>query len=242
MNDSDRRVLLLGAGGLIGSACASMMAASGMRLLLAGRDAAKLEKLRARLPGRHEMLSVNLGAEPDASLLEHSARFNPDTVVWAVRMDYPSEPVSNFSGDITASASVSLKNLQWLIQRIVPLHREARFGRWIFISSIISRLGGPGQSAYVIEKKAIEGLSRNIALEEGVHGITSNVILAGIVSGSDRHNVKALVEMNALKRAALPEEIAHAVQFLSQPLAGSVTGVELPVCGGADLAWFLRKE
>jgi 3-oxoacyl-[acyl-carrier protein] reductase len=95
----------------------------------------------------------------------------------------------------------------------------------------------PTQSAYVSGKRGMDGVLRVLAREVGEYGITVNQVAPGwTISDNDReqgseHN-PAYEAHTALKRRGTDQEIANAVAFLASDLAGFITGVYLPVCGG----------
>ena len=130
----------------------------------------------------------------------------------------------------------------------VPFQRSEGFGRWILISSLVASIGGHGQSTYIAHKAAMEGFSRALAVEEGRHGITSNVVVPGFV---DTENMarnytdaqrEAFASCSVVGRRGRPEEVAHAVSFLADERAGFVTGASIPVSGGAELNWWLVRS
>ena len=61
-----------------------------------------------------------------------------------------------------------------------PMMR-ARFGRIIFISSVVGQLGSAGQVNYAASKSGLVGLARSLARELGSRGITANVVAPGFI-------------------------------------------------------------
>jgi 3-oxoacyl-[acyl-carrier protein] reductase len=127
-----------------------------------------------------------------------------------------------------------------LARRICRSMGRARFGRVLFVGSLVASIGGEGQSAYIIEKSALEGMARAFASEFGTRGVTVNVIAPGIV---DTENVRERVRPEIAEafaarthegRLATPEEIALAGMPFLDPRQGSITGQVLRVAGGAD--------
>ncbi len=117
---------------------------------------------------------------------------------------------------------------------------KARWGRLVFVSSVVALSGSAGQVNYASSKAGLVGLSRSIARELGSRGITSNVIAPGYVDtdmtselGDARR--EELLKTIPLGRTATPEEIAAVIAFLSSDAASYVTGAVVPVDGGLGM-------
>ncbi len=117
---------------------------------------------------------------------------------------------------------------------------KARFGRMVFVSSVVGLSGGAGQASYAASKSGLVGFSRSLARELGSRGITANVVAPGYVDtdmtaalGEARR--EELLRSIPLGRTASPEEIAGVVAFLAGDDAAYVTGAVLPVDGGLGM-------
>jgi len=124
-----------------------------------------------------------------------------------------------------------------------PYMKQRGYGRLLYMSSVAGTLGGFGQLSYSTTKAGLLGLMRSSALEGARHGITSNAIVAGIISteafrtGSPAM-IDRMVLRTAMREPGAPSDVAHAICFLASPEAGYITGVALPVAGGIDLFTF----
>ncbi|GAB4458394.1 MAG: 3-oxoacyl-[acyl-carrier-protein] reductase [Armatimonadaceae bacterium] len=124
-----------------------------------------------------------------------------------------------------------------MAKAFVPGMIEKKWGRVIGINTECAMQCFPGQSAYVAGKRGMDGVMRILAKEVGEHNITVNQVAPGwTISDRDR---EAGTEVNesyskntCLKRRGDDQDIANAVAFLASDLAGFITGVYLPVCGG----------
>jgi 3-oxoacyl-(acyl-carrier-protein) reductase len=125
-------------------------------------------------------------------------------------------------------------------QRATRGMMKARFGRLIYISSVVGLMGAPGQVNYAASKAGLIGLARSVARELGGRGVTANVVAPGYVdtdmtadlTDKRREEILAAVPVG---RTAKPEEIAKAVAFLASDDAAYITGAVLPVDGGVGM-------
>ncbi|WET82863.1 beta-ketoacyl-ACP reductase [Amycolatopsis sp. QT-25] len=117
---------------------------------------------------------------------------------------------------------------------------RGKWGRYIFISSVVGLTGSAGQVNYAASKAGLVGLARSLARELGSRNITSNVIAPGFVAtdmtgelGEDRK--QEILAQIPSGRYAEPSEIAAAVRYLASEEAGYVNGAVLPVDGGLGM-------
>lgn len=115
-----------------------------------------------------------------------------------------------------------------------------RFGRMVFISSVVGLSGGAGQANYAASKAGLVGLARSIARELGSRGITANVVAPGFVDTdmtralSEERRADIVAQVPAARYASTAE-VAAAVAFLASDSAGYITGAVLPVDGGLGM-------
>lgn len=124
-----------------------------------------------------------------------------------------------------------------MAQAFVPPMVRRGWGRVIAINTECAMQNAPNQSAYVSGKRGMDGVLRVLAKEVGPHGITVNQVAPGWMI-SDKYRRDG-TERQAGYEKAVPlgrrgedQDIANAVAWLASDLAGFVTGVYLPVCGG----------
>lgn len=117
---------------------------------------------------------------------------------------------------------------------------RARYGRLLFVSSVVGLSGGAGQASYAASKAGLVGFSRSLARELGGRGITSNVVAPGFVDTdmtadlSEARKEQVLASI-PLGRTATAEEIAAVMTFLASDEAGYVNGAVVPVDGGLGM-------
>jgi NAD(P)-dependent dehydrogenase (short-subunit alcohol dehydrogenase family) len=117
---------------------------------------------------------------------------------------------------------------------------KARWGRLVFVSSVVGLSGAAGQANYAASKAGLVGFSRSLARELGSRGITSNVVAPGYVDtdmtaelGEGRR--EELLASIPLGRTAAAEEVAAVIAFLASDASSYVTGAVLPVDGGIGM-------
>ena len=122
-------------------------------------------------------------------------------------------------------------------QRAIKHMMKSKWGRIVYISSIVGMMGNQGQANYAASKAGLIGLSKSIAKEMGSRNITSNVIAPGYIdtdmtaflTDEQKDNI---IEQLSIKRIGKPEDIANIVSFLCSDESEYITGQVIPVDGG----------
>jgi meso-butanediol dehydrogenase/(S,S)-butanediol dehydrogenase/diacetyl reductase len=134
---------------------------------------------------------------------------------------------------------VNVKGVLMMCQAVVPHMRERKTGRVINIASIAGRQGVATQGHYAATKSAVITLTRVLAQEVGMDGVTVNAICPGIIlTEMGRNNlgseaaVRHWEDVAALKRLGKPEDIVGPALFFASEQSAFVTGQALNVCGG----------
>ncbi|MFF5218663.1 3-oxoacyl-ACP reductase FabG [Micromonospora sp. NPDC000442] len=117
---------------------------------------------------------------------------------------------------------------------------RARWGRMIFVSSVVGLSGGAGQVNYAASKAGLVGVARSITRELGGRNITANVVAPGFIETdmtaglTDQRKAEILKSIPA-GRMASPDEVAAVVTWLAGEGAGYVSGAVIPVDGGLGM-------
>jgi NAD(P)-dependent dehydrogenase (short-subunit alcohol dehydrogenase family) len=117
---------------------------------------------------------------------------------------------------------------------------RAKWGRMIFISSVVGLSGGAGQVNYAASKAGLVGVARSITRELGSRNITANVVAPGFIDTdmtaglSDDRKAEIRKSIPA-GRMASPDEVAAVVTWLASDSAGYVSGAVIPVDGGLGM-------
>ncbi len=122
-------------------------------------------------------------------------------------------------------------------QRAIKLMMKNKWGRIVFISSVVGISGNQGQANYAASKAGLIGLSKSISKEMGSRNITSNVVAPGYIetdmtSFLDDQNKENIIEQLSIKRIGKPEDISNIVSFLCSDESEYITGQVIPVDGG----------
>lgn len=127
-----------------------------------------------------------------------------------------------------------------LARRAVRPMIRSRFGRLIFISSVVGQVGSAGQTNYAASKAGLLGLARSLARELGSRGVTANVVAPGFVRTDmttelSEEQIQGYAEKIPLGRFGSVDDIAATVEFLSSDAASYITGALIPVDGGLGM-------
>ena len=144
------------------------------------------------------------------------------------------------SDDWNSVINVNLNSSFHLLKHFVKKMVKRRFGRIVFISSVVAYTGNPGQVNYTASKSAISGLVKSLALELSTRNITVNSVAPGFIRSNmtDRLNDEqknAILDRIPMKKLGDPNDIAKAVGFLCSDNADYITGQTLHVNGGLAL-------
>jgi gluconate 5-dehydrogenase len=128
-----------------------------------------------------------------------------------------------------------------LTRAIVPGMTARGAGAVLFISSMAAFMGVPQVIAYAAAKSAFFGMVSTLSAELSEKGVRVNAIAPGWIFSemsqkaldNDPARKARVLGRIQMKRMGSPEDIGCAAVYLCSPAAAYVTGVTLPVDGGA---------
>ncbi len=242
----NRVVLVTGGSRGIGAATAKLLAENGAAVAVNYREneaaaRAVVQEIVAR-GGRAVAVRGDVRDASDVKALvsETTRALGPvDTLVSNASIGFPIKPFTDYRWEeFAAKLDGELQAAFHCCQAVIPGMRERRSGCIIAISSTLSRHPGPGFSAHSTAKSGLDGLMRGLALELGPVGIRVNVVAPGLTetdatAGLPDAARDATVRGTPLSRLGQPADVAGAVLMLASNEARFVTGIYVPVNGGA---------
>ncbi len=240
MSDATSRVVLVTGGNRgIGLACARAFADAGHQVAVTYRtEPPPADAAAGLLAVKCDVTDV---AQIDAAFAEIESALGPVEVLVSNAGVTADMLVLRMSDDdFTGVLDANLVGGFRVAKRAVQKMMRARWGRIVFIGSVVGSTGQAGQANYAASKAGLVGLARSLAREFASRNITVNVVAPGpvatemfaAVSDDTRSAIEAAVPLG---RLAEPDEVAAAVQYLASDAAGYVTGAVLPVDGGLGM-------
>lgn len=244
-------VLITGGGSGIGLATARRLVAGGGRVVLAGRDEARLKTAAAELGDDERVLTVAADVSRTDDLDRLAARigdrFGGLTGVFA----NAGVPFAARLGDITEAdyelvVGANFKGALFTVQKALPLLNDG--ASVILNSSNANAKGSDAYGVYAAIKAAVRSLARTWASELRDKGIRVNAVSPGatdtpgleafahqLLPGPDAlEEFDQLTAAIPMGRRGEPDEVANAVLFLASDLSSYTTGAEIPVDGGIN--------
>ena len=235
-----KTILVTGASSGIGKATAIECSKLGARVVITGRDEARLQQTLSSLEGEgHVVITADLGEDdgirflvervPVLNGIVHAAGIS-DTVLFQFLKKERLENIFN----INFFAPVVLSQL------LLKKKLLQKGGSIVFLSSI----DGPvtahiGNSMYSATKGALSAMMQNMSIELASKGIRGNAVLPGMTETPLIHNdditqeqLNKDMELYPLKRYADPREIAWAIIYLLSDASTFTIGASLVVDGG----------
>lgn len=231
--------LVLGATGGIGESLCRRLASRGARLMIAGRNGAKLQMLGDELHAVAHPLDATRFEEVDACV-EKSLQLHG-------RLD----GVANCIGSLLLKPAHSTSEAEWLatvatnlttafaVVRAGAKAMMATGGSIVLVSSAAARIGLANHEAIAAAKAGVIGLTLSAAATYGPRGIRVNCVAPGLIRTpmtarltANEASLKASTAMHALGRIGEPQDVAAAIEWLLSPDQSWITGQVLGIDGG----------
>ena len=239
-NLKDKKVLIVGATGGIGSALTKTFAEAGAVLGLATRDEEALNKLSSELSVKNYKYIVDLsdlkGLEDFIEKADQEMS-GIDIMLCNAGITKDSLSMKMKTEDFQKVIDINLTSTFILNRDMAKKMMKRKYGRIINTASIVGVMGNPGQANYVASKAGMIGMTKSIALEYASRGITINCIAPGFIKTpmtdvltDDQKN--AMLSRIPEGKFGLPQDIANVAYFLASDEANYITGQTIHVNGG----------
>jgi NAD(P)-dependent dehydrogenase (short-subunit alcohol dehydrogenase family) len=241
-------VLITGGGTGIGLAMAEAMVAAGARVVLVGRREAELAAA-ARQLGAGANFVVHDVTQLDAApqLIERVTHETgaPTCLVNNAGIHLKKPAIDTTPEEFQKVLTTHVLGAHALTRAIAPGMIARKRGSILFTASMASLFGIPLVIAYTAAKTAMVGMVKGYATELSPHGIRVNAIAPGWIEtemsrkaldGDPGRKAKILGRTPMAKLGA-PDDVGWAAVYLTSSAAKFVTGVILPVDGGASIGF-----
>lgn len=239
-----RAAIVTGSSSGIGEAIARVLAASGARVVVSGRNIERTQRVVDAITvtgGVAFAVPADLGGSYGD--IRAFARAATQALNGAVDIlvnnagIYPVMPTAMLSdADLDAVLATNIRAPHVLVAELAPAMAERGSGAIVNIGSWMSRVGIPAGAAYTASKAAIEQMTRTWAAEFGPRGVNVNTVAPGATATpGNAADAAVLTTMTAGTVAGTPVrpvDIALAVRFLVSAEAKFAHGTVLDIDGG----------
>ena len=239
INFKNKKILVTGASGGIGSEIVKKFVSLGGDVLGTGTKAEKLDLIKKQ----YQSIKVKKFDISEHSRIEE---FIDDVVLELGGLDV----LINNAGTNVDNLSLRMKEEEWkkvidinltstflLTKHAIKKMLKNKFGRVVNITSVVGHTGNLGQSNYAAAKSGIIGMSKSLALEYAKKNITINCVSPGFIVSDMTMNIAEKVRLYLTSRIPMGklgtgEDVSNCVAFLSSDQASYITGETLHVNGG----------
>lgn len=244
MNQLDfkgRHAVVTGGATGLGYAIAARLIASGGSVTLWDRDAAAVQRAAQVLGAGTHAMDVDVALHESVrqavrSTLQHTQRI--DALVNSAGITGPNTKVWDYPVDAWRQViEVNLNGLFHCCREVVPLMRQAGYGRIVNIASVAGKDGNPNASAYSASKAAVMALTKSLGKELADTGVRVNCVTPAAVRTaifeqmSEQH-IQFMLSKIPMGRFGTPEEVAALVGWLCTEECSFSTGAVFDLSGG----------
>jgi NAD(P)-dependent dehydrogenase (short-subunit alcohol dehydrogenase family) len=236
---ADRRVLVAGGAGTIGSALVDGFLAAGAQVAVVDLQAEPSEQLAAA----HSADLSDPDAARQAVVTVREQLGGLDAFVHCVGIN-DRRPIEDYdAADFDRIIAINLTSAFHTATEAAVGMRGQGGGRIVFFSSVAGRSGHKLHGPYAASKGALNQLMRVIAHEYAAHGVIANAVAPGYMDtaltreylAANPDKRRALIELIPAGRFGQLEEVVGPVLFLCSPHASFITGQVLYIDGGRTI-------
>jgi len=241
--------LITGGGTGLGLGMAQCLAKAGARVVLVGRRKTELKQAVAEIGSQasfvaHDITELHRAGELIA-VAEQVAGTPISILINNAGIHLKKPAVDTTPEEFQSVLTTHVCASQALTAAVLPgmLHRS--HGNILFTASMAALMGLPLVIAYSAAKSAYVGMVRTLASEVSGKGVRVNAIAPGWIESpmlhkalsGDTARTNKILSRTPMGRFGEPDDIGNAVVFLCSPAAKFITGVVLPVDGGASIGF-----
>jgi NAD(P)-dependent dehydrogenase (short-subunit alcohol dehydrogenase family) len=237
-----KRALVTGASSGIGFGAAAALAQAGAEVLLVARRRDELEEAAGAIRDAGGMAQAHPAdiADISATAALVATRGPFDVLVNSAGLARHAPALETTAEDYDAAMNLNLRAAYFLTREVARgLIAAGKPGSLINISSQMGHIGGPDRTVYCANKHALEGMTKAMALEWGVHGIRVNTLCPTFIRTPLAEQTLANPERKAwilskikLGRVGEIEDLMGPVVFLASDASALMTGTHLIIDGG----------
>jgi len=241
--------LITGGGTGLGLGIACCLAAAGAKVVLVGRRSEELAQAAAGIgPSAHylahDITQIHRAGELIASA-EKSAGAPVSILVNNAGIHVKKPVVETTPEEFQSVLTTHVCAAHALTAAVLPGMLARGQGNILFTASMAALFGIPLVVAYAAAKSAYLGMVRSLAAEVSSRGVRVNAIAPGWIESpmlrqalnGDPARTNKILGRTPMGRFGEPEDIGNAAVFLCSPAAQFITGVVLPVDGGASIGF-----
>jgi NAD(P)-dependent dehydrogenase (short-subunit alcohol dehydrogenase family) len=244
MELSNKRVLVTGGTGGIGSGTARLLAAQGAEVIVSGRNTGRGEATVRSITdagGRARFVAADL---TDLASLRRLAETAGDVDVLVNNAAiFPGAPTVDQDVDtFDTTLAANIRAPYFLTAALAPAMIAKGAGSIVNISTMAARIGVPGLSLYSATKAALESLTRTWATEFSPAGVRVNTVAPGptrtdmVLATVGEEGAEQFAKTTILGRLATPREIAEVILFLATDRSAYLTGATIAADAGRTAA------
>jgi len=224
---SDHVAIVAGAGGALGHATTTGLAASGLTVVAVDRN----EHALRELPGgvRPEVADTTDPAVVKSLIDRIVGEVGPpEVLVNTIGTFRPGEALTTTPETLRLMIDVNLGPALWLSQALAPHMQQRGSGAIVHVSARPGIEPSGGMAAYGVSKAALVHLTRVLDIELRPHGIRVNAVAPQLL---DTPRNRTIFPAEVMAHAVAPEAIAAVIAFLVSDAAAPVSGAVLPAYG-----------
>jgi NAD(P)-dependent dehydrogenase (short-subunit alcohol dehydrogenase family) len=240
--------LITGGGTGLGFGMAQCLAQAGAKVVLVGRREKELQDAASQIGGAMYVVHDITGLDRATDLISQAEGKTDGPISILINnagVHLKKLAVDTSPAEFNSVLQTHVVAAHALTVAVLPGMIERKHGNVLFTASMTSLMGMPMVVAYSAAKSAYLGMVRTLSTEVAQHGVRVNAIAPGWIETPMLHRAldndpprkNRILARTPMQRFGDPEDIGWAAVYLCSPAAQFLTGVVLPVDGGASIGF-----